>query len=476
MESAKIKIGYAPTRREVFSKEEAHRYRELIREKIEGWGAELVDIDDINEEGLLWNDRYVEPVVKKFKAADVDGVFFPHCNFGSEHNCGKVAKAVGKPALLWGPRDDAPLPNGDRSRDSQCGLFATGKVLRRFGVPFTYITNTTVESKTFENGYKDFVKVCNVVKSVKNLRILQIETRPEPFWTTICNEGELLERFGVQVFPVTLTDLALRTEKVRKEKNEDFRGSLEMVEARYDTSAITEEEKESVVAIKTAMKELCLENGCRAIAIQCWNSLQSVLHVVPCLANGLLTEEGIPTVCETDIHGAITAIMMQAAAYNEKSVFFADVTVRHPSNDNAELLWHCGNFPPSLAKNEGKIPIDRNFLLAGHEPGIQLFEVKHGDVTVCRFDGDNGTYSLLIGEGKGVEGPATKGTYIWMEVSNWPYWEEKIVTGPYIHHVAGAHGKYAHILYEACKYIPGLTPDPAEPCEAEIKARLRGME
>lgn len=28
-----------------------------------------------------------------------------------------------------------------RLRDTQCGLFATGKVLRRFGVPFTYLTN-----------------------------------------------------------------------------------------------------------------------------------------------------------------------------------------------------------------------------------------------------------------------------------------------------------------------------------------------
>lgn len=28
-----------------------------------------------------------------------------------------------------------------RLRDTQCGLFATGKVLSRFGVPFTYLTN-----------------------------------------------------------------------------------------------------------------------------------------------------------------------------------------------------------------------------------------------------------------------------------------------------------------------------------------------
>ena len=39
---------------------------------------------------------------------------------------------MGLPVLLWGPRDERPDENGVRLRDSQCGLFATGKVLRRF--------------------------------------------------------------------------------------------------------------------------------------------------------------------------------------------------------------------------------------------------------------------------------------------------------------------------------------------------------
>jgi len=45
--------------------------------------------------------------------------------------------------------------------------------------------------------------------------------------------------------------------------------------------------------------------------------------------------------------------------------------------------------------------------------------------------------------------------------------------GPYIHHVAGTYGKVADVLYEACRYIPGLKADPAEPGEAELLLRLR---
>ncbi len=474
MEKVKIKIGYAPTRRDVFSKEEAQRYKKIVFEKVKQFDAELVDIEDINEEGLLFDDKDVHKVVEKFKAAGVDGIFFPHCNFGSEHCVGKVASQMGKPVLIWGPRDDAPLPNGDRSRDTQCGLFATGKVLRRFNVPFTYIVNTTVDDQIFEKGYEDFIAVCAVVKAMKNLRILQIATRPDAFWTMICNEGELLEKFGIQVFPVTMSDLVLKVEEIKKNTDTpEFKETYESAVKLIDFSKLTEEETVNIVAIKMAMKSLCLDNGCKAVAIQCWTVLQDLLHVMPCLANGLLTEEGIPTVCETDIHGAISSIIIQEASRRRKPIFFADLTVRHPENDNAELLWHCGNFPPSIIRKDQTPYVDYNFIMESHCPGVGVWEIEHGDVTICRFDGDHGNYQLLIGEGKGVDGPATKGTYMWFEVKDWPKFEEKIVTGPYVHHCAGAYGKYATVLYEACKYIPGLKADPVEPCEEEIQERRR---
>ena len=474
MEKVKIRIGYAPTRREVFSKEEAQRFRQIVWEKVKEFDAELVDIDDINEEGLLFDDRDVPKVVCKFKKENVDGIFFPHCNFGSEHCVGKVAKALGKPVLVWGPRDDAPLPNGDRSRDTQCGLFATGKVLRRFNVPFTYLVNTAVDDQVFTRGYEDFIAVCAVVKAMTNLRILQIAPRPDAFWTMICNEGELLEKFGIQVFPVTMSDLVFEVENVKRDMEAPaFKENYKKASNWIDFGRLTEEEKVNIVAIQTAMKLLCTRNGCKAVAIQCWNVLQDLLHVMPCLANGLLTEEGIPTVCETDIHGAVSSIMLQEASMRKTPIFFADLTIRHPENDNAELLWHCGNFPPSIVKKDQKPYVDYNFIMPSHCPGVGVWEIEHGDITVCRFDGDHGEYQLLIGEGKGVDGPGTKGTYIWFEVKDWPKWEEKIVTGPYVHHCAGVHGKYASVLYEACKYIPGLAADAVEPTEEEIKCRQR---
>ena len=47
--------------------------------------------------------------------------------------------------------------------------------------------------------------------------------------------------------------------------------------------------------------------------------LQSEIGIMPCAANALLNEEGIPVVCETDIHGAITALLVEAADMGENT-------------------------------------------------------------------------------------------------------------------------------------------------------------
>ena len=306
---AKIKLGFAPTRRSIFSAPDAIKYAGLTRDRLKELGVEFVDITDINEEGLLYDDGDMQKIAAKFKAEGVDGLFFPHCNFGTEYVVARLAKDMNLPVLLWGPRDERPDENGIRLRDSQCGLFATGKVLRRFRVPFTYMTNCRLTDPEFERGVKDFLAVCNVVKTFRHTRILQIAPRPFDFWSTMCNEGELLEKFNIQLSPIPMPEL---TEEIKAAKEEGVEVK-NVVQYCNDNMCvkIKPEELENVAALKVAMKKLAAKYGCNAIAIQCWNALQSEIGIMPCAANSLLNEEGIPVVCETDIHGAITALMVE---------------------------------------------------------------------------------------------------------------------------------------------------------------------
>lgn len=465
MKHAVVKIGLAPTRRSIFSAPAAEEYANKTRARLRELGVEFVDIDDIASDGLLHDDQDRIVIGKKFKEAGIDGLFFPHGNFGTEYEVARLAKEMNVPVLLWGPRDERPDENGIRLRDSQCGLFATGKVLRRFKVPFTYLCNCNLEDPEFERGIKNFLAVCNVVKAFRNIRILQIGPRPFDFWSTMCNEGELLEKFNIQLSPIPLAELTMTMKRANPEEVAEI-----MAYCRENFCIqVSDESLEQIARLKWAMRTLADQYGCCAAAIQCWNALQSEIGIMPCAANSLLNEEGFPVVCETDIHGAITAIMAEAAGMNDNRTFFADWTVRHPDNENGELLQHCGPWPISCAACKPTI----GYPLAFSHPGAVEAPAKLGELTLCRFDGDNGEYSMLMGNAKGIEGPYTKGTYMWVEVKNWKRLEAKIVEGPYIHHCVGIHSDIVPVLYEACKYI-GVQPDLYDDNEEEVRAFIRG--
>lgn len=452
----RVKIGFAPTRRRIFSVEDALKYKKMIAEKMRLMELEFVDIEDVNEEGLLRCAEDVQPVIDKFTREKIDALFIPHCNFGSEHSCGKLARALNVPVLLWGPRDEAPLADGSRLRDSQCGLFATGKVLRRMQVPFTYLPNCRVEDEEFETGLRRFVATANVVKEFRKARILQIDTRPADFWTMMVNEGELLEKFGIQIFPITMVELVDRVKKLATSQDPEVERTVSDIYARMEV-CVGPEDVRNVAALKTAMKYFAQENGCNAIAVQCWDAMQQALHLMPCCANALLTEEGLPVACETDIHGAITSIIVEAASMGESPSFFVDWSVRHPENENGELLQHCGPWPICLAKDRAKL--DRPFAFEEHCPGSVVSEIKGGEISLFRFDGDNGEYGMLMGNAKGIEGPKTQGTYLWVEVPDWSRVESMIVRGPYVHHATGVHGNLLPVVYEALTYLPGVRAD-----------------
>ncbi|MCD7821174.1 MAG: L-fucose/L-arabinose isomerase family protein [Clostridiales bacterium] len=357
---ANIVLGYAPTRRSIFSAPDAVKYRGLTADRLRELGVSFVDIDDINEEGLLYNEEDRLKALEKFRAAGVDGLLLAHCNFGTEYICARLAKDLGVPVLLWGPLDERPEPNGVRLRDTQCGLFATGKVLRRFGVPFTYLTNCRLNDPVFERGLRDFLAVCNVVKTFRNIKILQIGPRPFDFWSTMCNEGELLEKFNIQLAPIPLPELTAEVKRAIADGDEVAQ-TVAYCREKMDIN-VTEEQLTNIAGLAVAMERLMGKYHCNAGAIQCWNALQSELGIMPCAANALLNDKGIPVVCETDIHGAVTALLVEAAANDDTRSFFADWTIRHPDKS---YVIDAGHYANGVDAAEEAVPGTRQDILSG---------------------------------------------------------------------------------------------------------------
>ena len=146
----------------------------------------------------------------------------------------------------------------------------------------------------------------------------------------------------------------------------------------------------------------------------------------------------------------ITNVLLLSATRGKEKPIQGEFTCRHPENDNAELLWHCGPFPASC-KADGEKPC-----LYGTKPS---FRVKDGRYTIARFQAEKGKYYLLGGEFNTCKGPKTFGTYMWAEFENLPKVERKLVEGPYIHHMTEIYGEYASYLEEFTKYFDEIEYD-----------------
>lgn len=213
-----------------------------------------------------------------------------------------------------------------------------------------YLTNTPVDSLEFHEGFIRFLRVAQVVNAVTNLRILQIDTRPEPFASVICNENELLERFNVHVYPVAITDVVAEMKRVIAENDAEYRATMDKISSYDKVGNIEDIQKSS--ALKVAMKRFADFYGCGAIAIQCWSALQTDTGIMPCLSNALLTDEGIPVVCETDLRlpkisnftdfGALSCVEAFSVRYVSRAQEFGMpdlVILPGTKNTIADLKW-----------------------------------------------------------------------------------------------------------------------------------------
>ena len=459
----RLKVGLAPLRRDVSARpgifnwekaeERGRRIVEYIQTHFASETVTFVDLKGINPVDVMYSEADGEAVVERFKAEKVDAVLIINCNFGNEEVAAQVARGVGKPVCIWAPLDEEFAPDGMRFTDSQCGIFGISRQLQRFNIPFSFIETSAADSDAFQKGLQKFLSVSCMLKNFNGLRIAQVGMRPKAFCSVIFNEGELMQRFGLQVIPVNLAVIIDKYNKILKENDAELEKGKQLLLSRYEMDELTPPLLKKVYAFVLLYQWLFAEYKVQAVSAECWTAMQLAVGAMPCTAYSILADMGYIISCESDLHGVISMALLSCASLGTKIPFFGEFTVRHPEDPNGELLWHCGPFAYSL-KKEGAPAKEVNMR--------QWFQVKDGQYTVARFDQDDGKYSLLAGTCETTEGPYTFGTYLWAKFKNLPAWERKLVEGPYIHHMAEIEGDFTEELREFCKFIPAVSLDEVE--------------
>lgn len=460
----KLKIGICPIRRWIkeppkrigifqsdYAVENKQKAVSYIKKHFSDEITEFVDIDFLNEEGLLCLESDCQKVVDYFKEQKINALFIINCNFGTENCAGLVARDLHLPTLLWGPRD-TNFTNDIRYTDTQCGLFAMSKQLKRNGVKFTYIENCEVDSPVFEKGLKDFFSVACMVKNFRNMKILQVGSRIKPFKSIMYNELELTEKFGIDINIFNLAEAVIDLNKIWDEKQDQLDKDLVELKKTFDVGTLDDVYLKKMLAIVYYYENLAKANDCNIISSECWTGLNLAWGANPCLSMCLLADRDVYVTCEWDIHMTITNVLVLSATRGKEKPIQGEFTCRNPNDDNSELLWHCGPFPLKY-----KDPSCKPYLY-NTKPS---FKLKDGNYTIARFQCENGKYYLLAGNFNTCEGPKTFGTYMWAKFKNLPKVERKIIEGPYIHHMTEIPGNYVEVLKEFAKY-EDLIFDPIE--------------
>ncbi len=460
-----LKIGLLPVRRYIkeppkrigifqsdYAVENKREIVAYIKEKYTDGQTQFADIDFLNEEGMLYLDGDCEKVISYFKEQKIDALFIINCNFGNENAAGIVAKNLGLPTLLWGPRD-THFEGGIRYTDTQCGLFAISKQLRRGNVPFSYINNCDLCSGQFDEGLRSFFSVATMLRNFRNLRVVQVGSRIPPFRSIMYNELELNERFGTEVECVNLGDAVQELSRIYEEKQPELDRDLARLKETFDCGALDDEYLKKMLAVVWYYRGVAERYDCNIISGECWTGITSAWGANPCLAMCLLAAEGIYVTCEWDMHMTITNVLLLSASRGKGKPIQGEFTTRNPQNKNSELLWHCGPFPLEYKADDGKKPY-----LYNTKPSFRL---KDGTYTLARFQCDGGKYYLLGGKAETCAGPETFGTYMWVQFCDLDAVERKLIEGPYIHHMTEIPGDYVRELKEFAR-LSGIEYDAME--------------
>lgn len=457
----RIKLGFVPSHREPFDEAWAVQMRKRVLDtfsKIERLEV-IVPDETLTLNGLVRDDKDAEKTIQLFQKEGIDGLIIGTMTFGDEVSALTIATTFSdRPVLLFGTKEGPFKPDGGRRSDSFCGTLSISSGLYRRGIPFIFAGIVFPEEKEFRNYVKRFMRVCSVVKGFIGANVGLVGPRPERFETCISSEDAMMNQFGQRVVPISLADIFNRIDEL-KDDDPALLKIITEIKREADVAELDEETVKKIAKLECVLKNFAEEKKLDGMGVQCWTAMQKVYGVSSCYAMGRLTDQGIMTACEVDIYGVLTMLIQYLASLKLTPPHFIDWTIQHQTEEDVFLAWHCGNAPPSLACEGCKVKIRSHSILGetvGPEraKGTAEFQLKPGEVTICRLVEYDGEFKMLITKGKIIESDQRlRGSWSWVKVPDLNLLYRTVVEEGFIHHASMIHGDYVEAIADSCRFL-----------------------
>ena len=385
------RVVMVPTARPTFVVDVARRRTEQARALLAGLGATVTGPTDLvmTPEDVADAARLVDP--------DVDLVVNVCASFSDASPALALYRDLGRPVLLWAFREPGPV--GDRLwLNSLCGANLFGHALVGVGAQVRLLYGDPDEPQVREALRRalagelppappqpdhhrvrgDRADAERALATLRGRRVGLLGDAPPGFTPSEYDPALLGRLFGLDVAPLTVDAAFDRIGAVGEPQRAAELAAV--TAARPSLAGLDPTEVARHAAVTCAMRDWTAQDSLAAVAVRCWPEFPNRLGVCPCSSLSRLADEGTPTVCERDVYGAVTMLLLEALGSG--TTYLVD-TVDLDAAANVVRLWHCGSAATSLAADPARATQDvhcsRRIGVAGN------FNLRTGPVIMARL-------------------------------------------------------------------------------------------
>ena len=401
---------------------------------------------ETRDEGKIYHDWL------KSHEGEYDGVILCMPIFIDENGAVAALQDAGVPILMQAYPDEIGKMDFKHRRDAFCGKFSVTDVFYQYRIPFTVMKPHVVHPLTpqFEKNLEDFAAICRVVKGMKRFNLGCIGARTTAFKTVRFDEVAL-QRYGINVESFDLSELVFKVQN-KKDDEKAVVEKLKSLEKYTDFSNVPKKNRFTLAKISVVLDEYIEEYKLDALALRCWNEMETILRVCPCVLLSELNDRGIVASCEIDLCSAITMRAMNLAS--GKPTACLDWNNNYGEDENKVILFHCG--PVAQTLMEGKGVVTEHKMFAKEDPGsgwgTNEGRIAAFDMTFSNCFTENGKLKVYASEAK-FTGDAIEREYFGCggvaEIHDLQNKLLRLAKGGFKHHTTVGVGHMKYVLEEA---------------------------
>ncbi|MBO5883670.1 MAG: hypothetical protein J6Q78_04625 [Clostridia bacterium] len=388
----------------------------------------------------------------KSHEGEYDGVILCMPIFIDENGAVAALQDAGVPILMQAYPDEIGKMDFKHRRDAFCGKFSVTDVFYQYKIPFTVMKPHVVHplSKEFAKNLEDFAAICRVVKGMKRFTLGCIGARTTAFKTVRFDEVTL-QRYGINVESFDLSELIFKVNG-KADDDEKVVARLKELEAYTNFTLVPEKNKNTLAKISVVIDEYIEEYHLDALTLRCWNEMETILRVCPCVLLSYLNDRGTVASCEIDLCSAITMRAMNLAS--GKPTACLDWNNNYGEDENKVILFHCGPVAESLMAERGTVTEHKMFAKGDPGSGWGSNEGRIGkfEMTYSNCFTENGRLKVYASEARFTGEPIEPEFFGCGGVAEIDALQDKLIKlakGGFKHHTTVGVGHMKYVLEEA---------------------------